>query len=92
MDRQAAHGELRAWSESRFARLLATVDYHGAERQRLPVRTVTEAVDVLVALGFLPARFSSAYQSGGPRGRQGGTPVRLTGDEQPLVPAVEAAW
>jgi hypothetical protein len=47
------------------ARLLATVDYYGGrELQRLPVRTVTEAVDVLVALGFLPARFSSAYRSG----------------------------
>jgi hypothetical protein len=47
------------------ARLLATVDYYGSkELQRLPVTTVTEAVDVLVALGFLPARFSSAYRSG----------------------------
>lgn len=30
----------------------------------LPARTFTEAVDMLVALGFLPPRFSSAYQAG----------------------------
>jgi hypothetical protein len=81
-------------SMSSAARLLATVDYHGRELQRLPVTTVTEAVDVLVALGFLPARFSSAYQSGwAARSAWDGTPVRLTGDDgQPLVPAVEVAW
>lgn len=51
-------------SMSSRPRLVATVDYHGRELQRLPVTTVTEAVDVLVALGLLPARFSSAYRSG----------------------------
>jgi hypothetical protein len=28
------------------------------------VRTVTQAVDVLVAIGFLPSRFSSSYRAG----------------------------
>jgi hypothetical protein len=50
---------------SSWPRLLATVDYYGSqELKELPVATVTEAVDVLVALGFLPARFSSAYLRG----------------------------
>jgi hypothetical protein len=51
-------------SESRYPRLSVTSDYKRESVQELPVRTVTEAVDVLVALGFLPARFSSAYRSG----------------------------
>jgi hypothetical protein len=32
--------------------------------QWIAVSTVAEAVDILVALGFLPARFSSAYREG----------------------------
>jgi hypothetical protein len=31
---------------------------------RVDVQSVTQAVDVLVALGYLPARFSSAYRAG----------------------------
>lgn len=31
---------------------------------RIEVTSVTQAVDVLVALGYLPARFSSAYAEG----------------------------
>lgn len=50
--------------ESRYPCLSATSDYKRESVQELPVRTVTEAVDVLVALGFLPARFSSAYRAG----------------------------
>lgn len=34
-------------------------DYHW-----LAVDTITQAVDVLVAVGYLPQRFSSAYRSG----------------------------
>lgn len=32
--------------------------------QWIRVRSVTQAVDLLVALGYLPARFSSAYRAG----------------------------
>lgn len=31
---------------------------------KIEVRSVTQAVDLLVALGFLPQRFSSAYRAG----------------------------
>lgn len=31
---------------------------------KIEVRTVTQAVDVLVALGYLPLRFSSGYRAG----------------------------
>jgi hypothetical protein len=36
----------------------------GREGTEIEPRTVTEAVDLLVAVGFLPARFSSAYRAG----------------------------
>lgn len=80
--------------ESRYPCLFVTSDYKRESVQELPVTTVTEAVDVLVALGFLPARFSSAYQSGwDARSAWDGTPIRLTGDDgQLLVPAVEPTW
>jgi hypothetical protein len=39
-------------------------DYYGGETVDLPLATVAETVDMLVALGFLPARFSSAYRRG----------------------------
>lgn len=43
----------------------ATRNYYGSEPFReLPGRTVTETVDCLAALGYLPARFSSAYRAG----------------------------
>jgi hypothetical protein len=83
------------------ARLLATVDYYGSqELQRLPVTTVTEAVDVLVALGFLPARFSSAYRSGWDAATvwekcEGDEPAfkRLFHDPDNIsFPAVEPTW
>jgi len=32
--------------------------------QWFPVRTVTQAVDLLVTFGFLPPQFSSAYRAG----------------------------
>lgn len=50
--------------EWRYPRLSVTSNYKRESVQELPVRTVTEAVDVLVALGFLPSRFSSAYRLG----------------------------
>jgi hypothetical protein len=57
-------------------------------------QTVTQAIDVLAALGYLPPRFSSAYRSGwDARSAWDGAPIRLTGDDgQLLVPAVESAW
>jgi hypothetical protein len=36
----------------------------------IAVGSVTEAVDLLVALGYLPARFSTAYRDGFGRGRE----------------------
>ncbi len=43
------------WRESRY----------GPERTaQVPVKSVTEGVDVLCALGLLPAEFSSAYRAG----------------------------
>lgn len=52
-------------TESGPASLAATRDYYGSEDFKdLSVTTVAEAVDVLVALGFLPPRFSSAYRAG----------------------------
>lgn len=36
----------------------------GASIRWIPVRTVTEAVDLLVAFGYLPARFASSYRDG----------------------------
>jgi hypothetical protein len=39
-------------------------DYYGGETVDLPPSTVVETVDMLVALGFLPAPFSSAYRAG----------------------------
>jgi hypothetical protein len=47
-----------------FPRIVATRDYKGAGFSELPVSSVTQAVDVLVALGYLPVRFSSAYRAG----------------------------
>jgi hypothetical protein len=65
VDRKRRTVSFEPKSMSSVPRLLATVDYYGSqELQKLPVTTVTEAVDVLVALGFLPARFSSAYRVG----------------------------
>lgn len=45
-------------------RIVATEDYYHGAFRALPVGTVTEAVDVLVALGYLPPRFSTAYRKG----------------------------
>ncbi len=46
----------------------AQVGYHRGDQRSfehwIPVASVTEAVDILVALGFLPPRFSSAYRAG----------------------------
>lgn len=46
-------------------RVVVTKDYYGSENFReLPTSTVTETIDCLAALGYLPARFSSAYRAG----------------------------
>jgi hypothetical protein len=39
-------------------------DYHGQSFRWHEVNSVTQAVDVLVAYGYLPPRFSSAYRAG----------------------------
>jgi hypothetical protein len=51
-------------SESRCPQVVVTHAYYGGEDKVLPVETVTQAIDVLVALGYLPQRFSSAYRAG----------------------------
>lgn len=58
------------------------------------VRSVTEAVDLLVALSYLPARFSSAYRAGWDKAlwfMQADEHDPATYDERNL-PAVEPAW
>ena len=40
------------------------ISHHGKAWQWITVGSVTEAVDILVAKGFLPARFSSAFRAG----------------------------
>lgn len=62
--------------------------------------TVTQAVDVLVALGYLPARFSSAYRAGWENAmiweKCDGNDVifrlRFHDSENISFPAVEPAW
>jgi hypothetical protein len=45
--------------------VVEVVRHNGKEGfQLIPCRTVTEAVDMIVALGLLPPRFSSAYLKG----------------------------
>lgn len=47
------------------ARLAGTTDYYGSvDFKELPANTVVEAIDMLVVLGYLPVRFSSAYRAG----------------------------
>lgn len=51
--------------EPKTGAVLVDRDYYGGGALReLPVRTVTETIDCLVALGYLPPRFSSAYRAG----------------------------
>lgn len=50
--------------EPRAQTVAATRDYRYGSFTRLPAATVTEAVDMLVVLGYLPPRFSSAYRAG----------------------------
>lgn len=46
-------------------RVVVTKNYYGGENfLALPTITVTETVDCLVALGYLPPRFSLAYRAG----------------------------
>jgi hypothetical protein len=54
----------RSGEEEKRPRLLVARNYYRDELQVLPVTTITEAINVLVALGYLPPRFSSAYRSG----------------------------
>ena len=52
------------WFEYQNVYPLAIRKEKGGWSDSIPARTLTEAVDVLVALGFLPPRFSSAYRAG----------------------------
>lgn len=53
------------------------------------VESVTQAVDVLVALGYLPVRFSSAYAAGWNVGREDMEhPVASGSEFRAIVPAV----
>lgn len=79
-----------------------------ADRRRRPlswheVHSVTEAVDVIVALGYLPPRFSSAYRAGWEASRVWHDPdechvptpefKRMFHDPDNIAfPAVESAW
>lgn len=54
----------RSGEEEKRPRLLVARNYYRDELQVLPVATITEAIDVLVALGFLSPRFSSSYRAG----------------------------
>jgi hypothetical protein len=84
----------RSGGEEKRPRLLVARNYYRDELQVLPVSTITEAVDVLVALGYLPARFSSAYRAGWEARADAtdadGSLDLLTWPE--LAPAVESAW
>ena len=59
--------------------------------------TLTQAIDALVAVGYLPPRFSSAYRAGWDRAnkfaldREAGRRVS-TSEFADLVPAVEVVW
>lgn len=60
-----------------------------------PVRTLQEAVDLAVAFGRLPARFSSAYRAGWETGREDIEHPVAAGDEfRAIVPAPSGgiAW
>jgi hypothetical protein len=50
------------WPE--FARGTMALTGGPDDPRSVPVASLTQAVDVLVACGFLPARFSSAYRQG----------------------------
>jgi hypothetical protein len=61
------------WVESESGRAVSltedgdigiTDDYHRAQYEWYRAHSVTEAVDLLAALGYLPARFSSAWWAG----------------------------
>lgn len=55
----------RSGADEPQPRVVVTKDYYGGENLReLPTCTVAETVDCLVALGYLPQRFSSAYRAG----------------------------
>lgn len=63
-DRRMANLTYEPERDSRAARLLVSADYYRDDFREIPAATVTQAVDMLVALGYLPQRFSSAYQAG----------------------------
>ncbi len=50
--------------------LIFTTDYHRKLFRRIEVDSLQQGVDILVAVGVLPARFSSAYRAGWDIGRE----------------------
>lgn len=58
------------FSRDEPGRIGVTRDYRRQSYQWHEVASVGEAVDLLVALGYLPARFSSAYSAGWIAGRE----------------------
>lgn len=77
--------------EPRVSAVLVDLNPSGDGRiLKLPDCTVTETVDCLVALGALPARFSSAYRAGWDAvlATRGWQPV----DGATSAPEVEPAW
>jgi hypothetical protein len=52
------------WFEAKQVRPLGIVEGRKAWPQAIPADSLAQAVDLLVAYGYLPQRFSSAYRAG----------------------------
>jgi hypothetical protein len=61
---------LRVDSHATCMKIGVSADFYREPFTWHRVRTIGEAVDLLVALGYLPMRFSSAYRAGYDIGRQ----------------------
>jgi hypothetical protein len=85
--------------DPRSRTVTVTRDYYGDGRLPvLPTGTVTETIDCLVALDYLPSRFSSAYRRGWDARLNVDATARELGEWDALhyasdkLPAVKAAW
>jgi hypothetical protein len=84
----------------KFDSIGVVADYYGESYEWHHVETVTQAVDLLVALGYLPPRFSSAYRAGWdardsyePSHESPEVLFRITGEEpRSDFPAVGPTW
>jgi hypothetical protein len=104
---RAPLGEWAEWHIRRDGKRLAVIVEHpktspvlgwGRDEYWVPItwepgiNTFTQAVDVIVALGFLPARFSSAYRAGWEEALED---ERMKTDMEisdRVAPAAPAAW